>query len=108
MLTAQQYFERYWGSVPVVADLFNSIQQGRIAEASSSKAASGPGFKAHWSPATIEQGLNNGSVFQVNALKVLDLLCLTLVDFLLHGGVIVVNCMLQSPLEACRHRARSL
>ena len=65
-MTTAQYFAQYWSHAPVVTDLYDSIKQSRQAAAVEGSPSQGTGgFKTHWSAATVDQGLNSGSVFQV-------------------------------------------
>ena len=66
VLTTAQYFAQYWAHVPVVSDLYDSIQQSRqsaLAEGPSSQSTGG--FTPHLSAHTLEQELNAGTVLQV-------------------------------------------
>ena len=65
-MTSAQYFAQFWGHVPVVTDLYESIQQSKQAGArEESPGKESNGYKAHGSTPTVEQGLHLGTVFQV-------------------------------------------
>ncbi|DBA71011.1 TPA: hypothetical protein ACH3X2_011442 [Trebouxia sp. C0005] len=64
-LTSAQYFAQFWGHVPVVTDLYESVQQSKQAGArEESPGKDLKGYRAHWSTPTVDQGLKSGTVFQ--------------------------------------------
>lgn len=66
VLTSAQYFAQFWGHVPVVTDLYESVQQSKQAAArEESPDKESKGYRAHWSTTTVDQGLKAGTVFQV-------------------------------------------
>lgn len=73
VLTSAEYFAQYWGHVPVVWDLYDSIQQSRqAAAAEGSPSRSAGSYKPYWSSHTLEQALNSGTAFQVNTYLVMQ------------------------------------
>ena len=66
MLTSVEYFAQYWGHVPVVSDLYDSIHQSRQAAAAEGSSSRNAGaYKPHLSAHTLEQALNSGTAVQV-------------------------------------------
>ena len=66
MLSSAEYFAQFWAHVPVVSDLYDSIQQSRqAAAAEESPSRDTGGYKPHLSAHTLEQALKSGTAVQV-------------------------------------------
>ena len=66
MLTSAEYFAQYWSHVPVVLDLYESIQQSKQAAAAEGSPSRNAGsYKPHLSAHTVQQALNSGTAVQV-------------------------------------------